>query len=67
MTSMKTLKEKSTERLLSKKIVEGENVSFGPPPMEYRYRCSHCQHKMMVNEAIIADIPHLSKKGFLIC
>ena len=29
-------------------------VPFGPPPEEHNYRCSHCQHEMKVNEAIIA-------------
>ncbi len=26
---------------------------FGPPPVEYKYRCSQCLREMEVNEAII--------------
>ncbi len=71
MTSMKTSKRKSTEASLSKKIVEGEDVPFGPPPEEYNYRCSHCQHEMKVNEAIIdveiamAEFEGRNVKGFM--
>ena len=36
-----------------KKLIEGVDILFGPPPEEYSYRCSHCQCKMDVNEAII--------------
>ena len=32
---------------------DGEDISFGPPPEEYSYRCSQCRHEMKVNEAII--------------
>ena len=55
MTSMKTSKLTSTERLRfqDKTIVEGLDVPFGPPPEEYNYRCSHCRYEMKVNEAII--------------
>ena len=53
MTSTKTSKRKGTDPSLSKKMVEGEDIPFGPPPEEYNYRCSHCQHEMKVNEAII--------------
>jgi hypothetical protein len=38
---------------LSREIVEGKDVPFGPPPEQYNYRCSHCRHEMEVNEAII--------------
>ena len=71
MTSMKTLKPKSTDIALSKKIVKGEDVPFGPPPKEYNYRCSHCQHEMKVNEAIIdveiamAEFEGRNVKGFM--
>ncbi len=53
MTSMKTLKPENTEGSLSKKLVEGVDVPFGPPPEEYNYRCSRCRHEMKVNEGII--------------
>jgi transcription elongation factor Elf1 len=36
-----------------KKILEVEDIPFGPPPMEYSYRCFRCRHEMSVNEAII--------------
>jgi ribosomal protein S27E len=32
---------------------EGIDVPFGPPPEEYKYRCSVCGTELMVNEAII--------------
>ena len=72
MTSMKISKPKSTDISLSKKIVEGEDVPFGPPPEEYNYRCSHCQHEMKVNEAIIdveiamAEFEGRNVKGFML-
>ncbi len=55
MTNMKTSKTTGTARLQDKMTagVEGEDFPFGPPPEEYPYRCSHCQHEMKVNEAII--------------
>ncbi len=31
----------------------GVDEPFGPPPMEYLYRCSVCSEEMLVNEAII--------------
>ncbi|MCD6585007.1 MAG: hypothetical protein J7K96_04525 [Desulfobacteraceae bacterium] len=71
MTNMKTSKPKSTEPSLSKKIVEGEDVPFGPPPEEYNYRCSLCQHEMKVNEAIIdveiamAEFEERNVKGYM--
>lgn len=36
-----------------KKLIEGVDIPFGPPPEEYNYRCSQCHHEMKVNEAII--------------
>ena len=40
---------------MSKKTeeIEGVDIPFGPPPKEYKYRCSNCSHEMEVNEAII--------------
>ena len=32
---------------------EGVDEPFGPPPIEYLYRCSVCGEEMLVNEAII--------------
>ena len=32
---------------------EGLDEPFGPPPLEYLYRCSVCGEEMFVNEAII--------------
>ncbi len=32
---------------------EGEDIPFGPPPVEYNYRCSRCGCEVWVNEAII--------------
>ena len=32
---------------------EGIDISFGPPPDEYLYRCPVCDEEMLVNEAII--------------
>jgi hypothetical protein len=32
---------------------EALDEPFGPPPEEYRYRCSACSAEMLVNEAII--------------
>ena len=32
---------------------EGLDEPFGPPPIEYLYRCSVCGEEMLVNEAII--------------
>jgi hypothetical protein len=32
---------------------EGLDGPFGPPPEEYRYRCSVCGEELLVNEAII--------------
>ncbi|BBO79658.1 hypothetical protein DSCO28_64570 [Desulfosarcina ovata subsp. sediminis] len=71
MTSMKTSKQKGTEPSLNKKMVEGEDVPFGPPPVEYNYRCSHCQYEMKVNEAIIdveiaiAEFEGRNVRGFM--
>ena len=53
MTNMKTSNSENTISPLKKRIVEGEDVPFGPPPEEYNYRCSHCRYEMKVNEAII--------------
>ena len=32
---------------------EGLDEPFGPPPMEYPYRCTVCGTEVLVNEAII--------------
>jgi hypothetical protein len=32
---------------------EGRDEPFGPPPMEYPYRCSVCGTELLVHEAII--------------
>jgi hypothetical protein len=32
---------------------EGLDEPFGPPPMEYPYRCAVCGTELLVNEAII--------------
>ena len=32
---------------------EGIDGPFGPPPEEYKYRCSVCRTELMINEAII--------------
>jgi len=32
---------------------EGIDGPFGPPPDEYKYRCSVCSTELLVNEAII--------------
>ena len=32
---------------------EGVDEPFGPPPIEYLYRCAVCGKEMLVNEAII--------------
>ena len=37
----------------NRKLIEGEDIPFGPPPEEYSYRCSQCNCEMAVNEAII--------------
>ena len=37
----------------NQKEIEGVDGPFGPPPEEYSYRCSRCNHEMLVNEAII--------------
>ncbi len=52
MTSMKTLRPENMEKLLEKQMIE-DDVPFGPPPEEYKYRCSRCNCAMWVNEAII--------------
>ena len=36
-----------------RKKIEGIDIPFGPPPEEFSYRCSLCNHEMLVNEAII--------------
>jgi DNA-directed RNA polymerase subunit RPC12/RpoP len=41
------------EEKLQEKLIEGEDIPFGPPPEEYNYHCSRCGHDMKVNEAII--------------
>ena len=44
---------------------------FGPPPIEYLYRCSVCGEEMLVNEAIIdvgigmAKFQHEYHEGFM--
>lgn len=71
MTSMKISKPKNTDISMNKKIVEGEDVPFGPPPEQYNYRCSQCQHEVEVNEAIIdveigiAEFEGRNVKGFM--
>jgi len=37
----------------SRRFKEGIEGPFGPPPKEYKYRCSECGTKLFVNEAII--------------
>jgi len=37
----------------NRKLIEGVDIPFGPPPEEYNYRCSQCDYEMAVNEAII--------------
>ncbi|MDA3790816.1 MAG: hypothetical protein PF503_20270 [Desulfobacula sp.] len=37
----------------NRKLIEGEDIPFGPPPEEYSYRCSQCNREFAVNEAII--------------
>ena len=37
----------------SRKLIEGEDIPFGPPPEQYSYRCLQCNCEMEVNEAII--------------
>ena len=32
---------------------EGIDGPFGPPPEEYKYRCSVCGTELMINEAIV--------------
>lgn len=32
---------------------EGIDGPFGPPPIEYKYRCPRCGEETLVNEAII--------------
>ena len=32
---------------------EGRDEPFGPPPIEYPYRCTVCGMELLVNEAII--------------
>jgi hypothetical protein len=32
---------------------EGLDEPFGPPPMEYPYRCTVCGTELLVNEAVI--------------
>ena len=53
MMSMKDSKLENTSYYMDIGMEEGEDVPFGPPPMEYNYRCSQCRHEMQVNEAII--------------
>lgn len=44
---------------------EGEDIPFGPPPIEYSYQCSRCQHEATVNEAIIdAEIDWAKIEGY---
>ncbi len=33
--------------------IEGIDVPFGPPPEEYLFNCSHCNHEYKVDEVII--------------
>lgn len=35
------------------KVKEEMEEPFGPPPMEYKYRCPVCETELLVNEAII--------------
>jgi len=49
--SMQVLRMEDMKKHQNQK--EGVDVPFGPPPEEYNYRCSQCQHEMKVNEAII--------------
>ena len=49
----KTSKQESTNDLSRKEIQEGEDIPFGPPPEEYKYRCCRCGCEVWVNEAII--------------
>ena len=51
MTSAKILRPENTTPCLNNK--KREDVSFGPPPEEYSYRCSQCRYEMKVNDAII--------------
>ncbi|MDA3789297.1 MAG: hypothetical protein PF503_12520 [Desulfobacula sp.] len=37
----------------NRKLIEGEDIPFGPPPEEYSYSCSQCHCEKAVNEAII--------------
>jgi outer membrane lipase/esterase len=37
---------------------------FGPPPMEYPYRCAVCGTELVVNEAMIDDIWYVTTKLF---
>ena len=53
MMSMKDSKLENTSHYMDSGLEEGVDVPFGPPPVEYNYRCSHCRHEMQVNEAII--------------
>ena len=51
----RTSKQESTKNQCKemKGQQQGEEVPFGPPPEEYKYRCSQCKYEMWVNEAII--------------
>ena len=35
------------------KLIEGEEIPFGPPSEEYSYHCSQCNRGTAVNEAMI--------------
>jgi len=50
--SGKTSKPESTNQWSMTKTQEND-ITFGPPPEEYSYRCSRCGYEMEVNEAII--------------
>ena len=45
----KTLNEEDMND--EKDLVEGIDIPFGPPPRDYKYRCTRCKFENEMNEA----------------